>query len=105
MAPSLFRSSASSSTNGSSGSRRRDDHRPAQVARATALPLEMPGQALGYMIGETEIFRLRDLAQKRLGDKFDLKDFHEVALSHGAVPLSVLGIFVNQWLERVAPAR
>ena len=67
--------------------------------------LVMPGQALGYMIGETEIFRLRDLAQKRLGDKFDLKDFHEVALSHGAVPLSVLGIFVNQWLERVAPAR
>jgi uncharacterized protein (DUF885 family) len=67
--------------------------------------LVMPGQALGYMIGETEIFRLREQAQKRLGDKFDVKEFHEVVLSHGAVPLTVLGVLVGQWLDRAAPAK
>src|SRR5205823_13867832 len=52
--------------------------------------LVMPGQALGYMIGESEIFRLRDMARQRLGDRFDIKEFHDVVLSHGALPLSVL---------------
>src|SRR5256885_3817599 len=65
--------------------------------------LVMPGQALGYMIGETEIFRLRDVAQNKLGDRFDIKDFHEVLLSHGAVPLAVLGRLVGQWLDRPEP--
>jgi uncharacterized protein (DUF885 family) len=64
--------------------------------------LVMPGQALGYMIGETEIFRLRGEAEKKLGDRFDSKDFHEVALSHGAVPLAVLGKLVGQWMDRPA---
>jgi len=67
--------------------------------------LVMPGQALGYMIGETEILRLRDVARQRLGEKFDVNEFHEVVLSHGAVPLTVLGRLVGEWLDRRAPAR
>jgi uncharacterized protein (DUF885 family) len=45
------------------------------------------------------------MAQKRLGDKFDSKDFHDVVLSHGAVPLAVLGTLVGEWLDRAAPAK
>jgi uncharacterized protein (DUF885 family) len=67
--------------------------------------LVMPGQALGYMIGETEILRLRDMARQRLGEKFDVNEFHEVVLSHGAVPLTVLGRLVGEWLDRRAPAK
>jgi uncharacterized protein (DUF885 family) len=67
--------------------------------------LVMPGQALGYMIGESEIFRLRDLARQRLGDKFDIKEFHQVVLSHGAVPLTVLATLIGEWLDRPGPAK
>src|SRR5438105_211431 len=49
-----------------------------------------PAQALAYMVGELELFRLRDEARKRLGDRFDLRAFHDAVLAHGAVPLSSL---------------
>ena len=42
------------------------------------------------MVGELELFRLRDEARKRLGDRFDLRAFHDAVLAHGAVPLSSL---------------
>ena len=67
--------------------------------------LVMPGQALGYMIGESEILRLRDQAQKKLGDKFEIKDFHDVVLSHGAVPLTVLARLVGEWMDRPAGSK
>jgi uncharacterized protein (DUF885 family) len=60
--------------------------------------LVMPGQALAYMVGESEILRQRDKARQRLGDKFDVKEFHDVLLSHGAVPLGVLSRLVDDWL-------
>jgi uncharacterized protein (DUF885 family) len=49
-----------------------------------------PAQALAYLVGELELFRLRDEARKRLGDRFDLRAFHDAVLAHGAVPLSSL---------------
>ena len=49
-----------------------------------------PAQALAYMVGELELFRLREEARKRLGDRFDLRGFHDAVLGHGAVPLSSL---------------
>ena len=64
----------------------------------------MPGQALAYMVGELEIFRLRQLAEQRLGGRFDLKEFHDVVLNHGAVPLATLDHLVEGWLDRKAPA-
>ena len=66
----------------------------------------MPGQALAYMVGEQEIFRLRQMAERRLAVRFDLREFHDVVLDHGAVPLAVLGRLVEQWVQRkAAPIR
>jgi uncharacterized protein (DUF885 family) len=60
----------------------------------------MPGQATAYMIGQREILRLRSVAQKKLGSKFSYKGFHDVVLSHGAVPLDVLAANVEAWMKR-----
>lgn len=57
-----------------------------------------PGQALAYKIGELKIRELRARAEKQLGTKFEVKDFHEVVLKNGAVPLGVLEEQVDAWL-------
>ncbi len=49
-----------------------------------------PGQALGYKMGQLKIIELRELAERELGNKFDIRSFHDVVLEQGAVPLSVL---------------
>ena len=59
-----------------------------------------PGQALAYKVGQLEIFALRDDAKRRLGDKFDLKTFHEVVLRNGAVALPVLRDQVEAWITQ-----
>ena len=60
----------------------------------------MPGQAAAYKIGMNKILQLREKAKKELGDDFDLKEFHKVVLSHGAVPLSVLEKLVDRWINK-----
>lgn len=57
-----------------------------------------PGQALAYKIGELKIRELRARSENQLGPKFDIKDFHEVVLKNGAVPLDVLETQVDKWL-------
>jgi uncharacterized protein (DUF885 family) len=56
-----------------------------------------PAQALGYMIGEREIFRLRESARQRLGARFDLREFHDLVLGSGPVTLGLLDSLVTRW--------
>ncbi len=58
-----------------------------------------PGQALAYKLGQLEILKLREAARQRLGDKFDLRAFHDEVLGNGALPLDVLDSQVNAWIE------
>ncbi len=59
----------------------------------------MPGQATAYKVGMIKILELREKAKLALGDKFDLRDFHDVVLKNGAVPLSILELFVDDYIE------
>lgn len=58
-----------------------------------------PGQALSYKIGELKIKELRSKAEEKLKDQFDIREFHDVVLGNGTIPLSVLEIVVNEWIE------
>lgn len=57
-----------------------------------------PGQALGYKMGQLKILELRQRAQTALGPKFRLKDFHDVVIDSGALPLDVLDKRVDNWI-------
>ena len=59
----------------------------------------MPGQATAYTIGMNKILDLRENAKKELGDKFDIKEFHDVVLTDGALPLTILESKVNSWIK------
>lgn len=58
----------------------------------------MPGQATAYKVGMMKILELREKAKLALGDKFDLRDFHDVVLKNGAVPLDILETLVDRYI-------
>ena len=58
-----------------------------------------PGQATAYKVGMLEILRLRGIAEDAPGDAYDIRDFHDVVLTQGAMPMSVLEERVNAWIE------
>lgn len=58
----------------------------------------MPGQATAYKVGMMKILELREKAKSALGDKFDLRDFHDVVLKNGAVPLDILETLVERYI-------
>ncbi|UMP05314.1 DUF885 family protein [Amycolatopsis sp. EV170708-02-1] len=69
-----------------------------EVQSETDRYIEWPGQALSYMTGRLEIQRLRAFAVEQLGEAFDIRDFHDVVLRNGQVPLPVLGDIVREWV-------
>jgi uncharacterized protein (DUF885 family) len=56
-----------------------------------------PAQALGYKIGQLEILKLRQYSKDQLGDKFDLRAFHDEVLAGGALPMDVLSTRIHEW--------
>ncbi len=70
-----------------------------QAIAETERYIAIPGQALAYKIGELKILELRAKAQKALGGRFDIRDFHTQVLKDGAVPLDVLETKIDRWIE------
>ncbi|XP_070552017.1 uncharacterized protein [Ptychodera flava] len=62
--------------------------------------MKSPGQACSYTISLMKFKELRQRAQDKLGEKFDIKEFHDVVLSCGLVPLTVLELIVNRYIEK-----
>ncbi|ATY32105.1 DUF885 domain-containing protein [Sphingomonas psychrotolerans] len=65
--------------------------------------IAMPGQALAYKIGQLKILELRARAEKALGAKFDLKEFHAQVLMTGALPLNILEQKIARWIASKRP--
>jgi uncharacterized protein (DUF885 family) len=66
------------------------EHAPQQSLAEIDRYISWPGQALSYKMGQLEIMKLRNEAQLKLGPKFDIRDFHDVILRDGALPLELL---------------
>ena len=64
-----------------------------------------PGQALGYKIGQLKISALREKARAALGDKFDLRRFHNAVIDNGALPLALLEEQIDRWIAQQALAK
>jgi len=58
-----------------------------------------PGQALADKVGQLKILELRRRAEQRLGERFDLREFHEQVIGNGILPLSVLETRINRWID------
>ena len=61
--------------------------------------ISWPGQALAYKMGELKIKELRRRAEDKLGDKFDVREFHDLILSQGTVTLAILEKMVDRYIE------
>jgi uncharacterized protein (DUF885 family) len=60
--------------------------------------ISWPGQAVAYKVGELKIKELRKKAETSLGDNFDIREFHDVILMNGAIPLPILENIIDQWI-------
>lgn len=71
---------------------------PGDIEKAIERYIVYPGQATAYMIGKLKIMELREKAKAELGTKFDIREFHDVILTSGPVPLSIMEENVGQWI-------
>ncbi len=71
----------------------------AEVTREIERYVVWPGQATAYKTGQLAILKLREDAEAALGEKFDLREFHEIVLMNGAMPLGILEDVVEAWVE------
>jgi uncharacterized protein (DUF885 family) len=62
--------------------------------------ISWPGQALSYKLGELEIWKLRKKAEKALGDKFDIRSFHDALLGNGALPLTMVETEIERFITK-----
>jgi uncharacterized protein (DUF885 family) len=67
--------------------------------------IAVPGQALAYKLGQLEILKLRDRAKAELGDRFDIRSFHDEILNGGSLPLDVLESRVTAWINEQKTAK
>ena len=77
---------------------------PIQLQGEVDRYISWPGQATSYMLGNLEIRALRSGAERRLGSRFDIREFHDRVLEHGAVTLPMLREQVERWVERAGEA-
>jgi uncharacterized protein (DUF885 family) len=70
-----------------------------EVQSETDRYISDPGQALAYMMGQLKILELRARAQKELGNRFDIRAFHDTVLGAGALPLDVLSARLDSWID------
>jgi uncharacterized protein (DUF885 family) len=71
---------------------------PTEAAEEADRYVAIPAQALAYKIGQREIMDLRERAKAALGDKFDIRQFHEAVLKDGAMPLAILDAKIDRWI-------
>ncbi|HEX8400437.1 MAG TPA: DUF885 domain-containing protein [Allosphingosinicella sp.] len=77
---------------------------PGGIVKAIERYIVYPGQATAYMVGRLKITELRERARQRLGDRFDMRGFHDAILLNGAVPLDVMERNVDAWIASRARA-
>ena len=71
---------------------------PLDISNEIDRYIAWPGQALAYKIGQLKIMELRDKSKEALGDKFDIKDYHDHILSFGSIPLNILEEKVDEFI-------
>jgi uncharacterized protein (DUF885 family) len=76
-----------------------------EIQAETDRYIEVPGQALAYMVGRLEIQRVRAEAEAALGERFDIRAFHDLVLENGPVPLSTLSDLVGQFVDGASRTR
>ncbi len=78
------------------------DNEPVTEARATQeieRYIAMPGQAVSYKIGELKIMAIRQKAEKALGNRFDIRAFHDQVLKDGPMPLAIFETKMDSWIK------
>ncbi len=71
-----------------------------EVTREIERYVVWPGQATAYKTGQIAILKMRKRAEDTLGDRFNLREFHELILMNGAMPLGILDEMVDEWIEQ-----